>query len=101
MLGTGSGRELSESTQGASSLFRRTGCPVDGLTIMGREHLEAKNRARPPCVKQLTDGDEVSGRLRHLLAFDLEKPVVHPGARHQRRMEYRARLRDLVLMMRK
>src|ERR1051326_6354747 len=52
-----------------------------------------------PAPQKVADGDEVAERLRHLLAFDLQKAVVHPEIRHYRRMEGAARLRDLVFEM--
>jgi len=46
------------------------------------------------------NGHKISGRLGHLLAFDLQEAVVHPEIRHHPRMEGAARLRDFVLVMR-
>ena len=46
------------------------------------------------------DRDEIPGRLRHLLAFDLKKAVVHPVIRHRGRAMCATRLRDLVFMVR-
>jgi hypothetical protein len=47
------------------------------------------------------DRHKIPERLAHLLAFDLQEAVVHPVVRHHRCMEGAARLRDLVLVMRK
>ena len=74
--------------------------PVDRLAIVGHQHLEADHVAGP-FGAQVANGDEVAERLRHFLPFDLQETVVHPGLRHDGRMECAARLGDLVLMMRK
>src|SRR5689334_22633738 len=74
--------------------------PIHRLAIMGLQQREA-DRFAWPLLAQVVDGDEVAERFRHLLAFHLEEPVVHPGARHEWRMEGAARLRNLVLVMRK
>ena len=69
---------------------------------MRRKHLKTDNRTRPlPLAEQFSNSDEVAQRLRHLLAFHLQESVVHPNIRHQRRVEGAARLRNLVLMVRK
>src|SRR5690242_7189588 len=67
---------------------------------MRHQHRESDHFARP-ILQQLANGDEIAERLRHLLAFDLKKAVVHPVICHDWRMEGAARLRDLVFMMRK
>ncbi len=52
-------------------------------------------------LQQLVDRHEISERLRHLLAFDLQEAVVHPVIRHHRRVEGAARLGDFVFVVRK
>src|ERR1019366_251028 len=44
---------------------------------------------------------EIAEALRHLRAFDLQEAIVHPVIRHHARLKGAARLRDLVLVMRK
>ena len=48
---------------------------------MRLEHVEPQHFAWP-VREQFADGDEVAERLRHLVAFDLQEAVVHPGIRH-------------------
>src|SRR4029078_11800650 len=78
--------------------------PVQRLMILRAQHVEAKRLAGPritlPAFQQFMHGDEVAGRLRHLLSLDLEKAVTHPDLRYDRRAVGGPRLRDLVLMMR-
>src|SRR5262245_63740842 len=78
--------------------------PVERLAILGLQHRESDCLARPgvtlPAREQLVHSDEVAEALRHLLTFDLEKAVMHPHLRHDRRAEGRARLGDLVLVVR-
>ena len=56
--------------------------PVERLTVMRPEHVEAKRLAGPritlPTGQQLMHGDEIAETLRHLLPFDLEEAVMHP-----------------------
>ena len=52
-------------------------------------------------IQQIPDGDKIAGRLRHLVALDLQEAVVHPVVRHRGRAVRAARLRDLVFMVRK
>ena len=59
---------------------------------------EDEDRLPPPLVERLTDRRHVAGRLRHLLARELEHPVVCPDRRE--RMTERARLSHFVLMVR-
>src|SRR5664280_1269112 len=74
---------------------------------MSPQHCKAKCRPLPRmstkfiAPQQLVDGHEVAEALAHLLAFDLQEAVVHPVIRHHAGMEGAARLRDLVLVMRK
>src|SRR5215470_1509911 len=74
--------------------------PIDWLPILRLQHCEAHHLPRP-ISQQLVDRDEVAEALAHLLAFDLQEAIVHPEIRHHRGMERAARLRDLVLVMRK
>ncbi len=67
---------------------------------MCAQHVEAQYLSRP-VRQQLADGHEVTLRLRHLRAFDLQEAVVHPEIRHHRRVKGAARLRDFVLVVRK
>jgi len=67
---------------------------------MRLQHVETQHLARP-VFQQIPDGEEVAEALRHLLAFDLQKAVVHPGARHAAFAERAAALGELVLVMRK
>src|SRR5690349_928992 len=67
---------------------------------MREQHRQSDHFARP-ILQQIADRDEVAERLRHLLAFDLKKAVVHPVIRHDWRMKGATRLRDFVLVMRK
>src|SRR5947199_5524594 len=72
---------------------------------MSLEHCKAEHIAPPFApskllsFKKLPNCDEIAHGFRHLLAFELQKPVVYPEARHQRSLERRTRLRDLVLVM--
>ena len=66
---------------------------------MGLQHIETKHFARP-IRQQLVDRDEIAGRFRHLLAFDLQEAVVHPVIRHHGRTVGAARLCDLVFVVR-
>src|SRR5215468_10480365 len=79
--------------------------PIERLAIVGAKHVESERLSRPritlPSFKQLMDGDEVAEALRHLLPFDLEEAVMHPDLRHDLGAVRAARLRDLILMMRK
>jgi len=67
---------------------------------MRPQHVEPQHLAWP-VREQLPDRDEVTLRLRHLGALDLQEAVVQPVIRHHGRVERAARLRDLVLMVRK
>src|SRR5262249_49753120 len=49
--------------------------------------------------KQLPNRHEIPQAFAHLLAFDLQEPVVHPVIRHHQPMERAARLGDLVLVV--
>src|SRR5256886_8517655 len=64
----------------------------------GRVHEEEQDRLAPPFLDGLAKGDDVAERLRHLLAGQLEEPVVHPHARELAASA--ARLRELVLVVR-
>src|SRR4029077_1173362 len=66
---------------------------------MREQHRQPDHFARP-ILQQIAYRDEVAERLRHLLALDLKKAVVHPVIRHDWRVEGAARLRNLVFMMR-
>src|SRR5215831_17742096 len=78
--------------------------PVERLSVLRAEHVEAKCLSRPgvavPFFKQLVDSDEVAEALRHLLPLDLKEAVMHPDLRHDFGVMGAAGLRDLVLMMR-
>ena len=72
---------------------------------MRHQHREPQDLTWPAApseligIQQLMDGDEVTERLAHLLALDLQKAVVHPVARHLLRAVGAARLRDLVFVV--
>src|SRR5689334_8484236 len=67
---------------------------------MRLQHVEAQYLARP-VREQFANGNEIAERLRHLVALDLQKTVVHPDVRHARGMEGASGLRKLVLVVRK
>src|SRR5690348_15673448 len=74
--------------------------PVHRLPVVRLQHRESHHFARP-VLEQLADRYEVAETFRHLLAFDLQKPVMHPVVRHNIGVECTTRLRDFVLVMRK
>src|SRR6266581_4882849 len=86
-------------------LSQTTKCPIKRLSVVCRKHHKPQFALIPlptsPTLTQFPNSDEVALRFRHLLALDLEEAVVHPGARHDRRVEGAARLRDFVLVVRK
>src|SRR3984893_4385258 len=82
------------------ALFHALHGPVDRRAVMRLEHVEPQHFAWP-IRKQFPDGDKVAEALRHLVAFDLQKTVVHPDIGHAAFVERAAALRELVLMMRK
>src|SRR5437660_336775 len=84
--------------QNCLTLFESGQSPIYGLTIMRAQHIEPYDFTRP-IFQHIPYRHEIPQALAHLLAFDLEKAVVHPVIRHHRRMEGGARLRDLVLVM--
>jgi hypothetical protein len=77
----------------ALGLFERVDRPVDRLPVMGAQHRQPQDLAgpfapaEPGRAQQFVNGDEVAEALRHLLAFDLQKAVVHPYVGHPRGAE--------------
>jgi len=53
---------------------------VDRLAPVGG-HEEEQDRLAPPLLERVPKGDDVPERLRHLLAGQLQQPVVHPHPR--------------------
>ena len=76
--------------------------PVDRLAIMRAQHGEAQHLARPVRRSSSRMVTKLPSDLRHLLAFDLQEAVVHPvRSPSPACAEGAARLRDLVLVVRK
>ena len=70
---------------------------VDRLAPVSRQE-EEQDRLAPPLLDRVAKGDDVAERLRHLLAGQLQHPVVHPDAR--KLAAGAARLGQLVLVVR-
>ena len=70
---------------------------VDRLTP-GPVHEEQQDGFTSPLLDRVAEGDDVAERLRHLLAGQLEQPVVHPHARELAACA--PRLGELVLVVR-
>jgi len=87
-------------------VFQASCGPVYGLMIVRSQHRKAQGRSIPGsptkaiACQQFMNRHEIAQRLRHLLAFDLKKAVVHPEIRHHRRMEHATRLGDFVFVVR-
>src|SRR6476619_5774034 len=64
---------------------------------MAAEEIDEQGLA-PMLLQRIAQRDDVADRLRHLLAGELQDPVVHPELREL--VAERARLRDLVLVVR-
>ena len=78
-------------------LLHRLVGEVDRLApVRGQE--EEEHRLAAPLLEDVAQRGDVAERLRHLLAGELEHPVVHPDAREL--AAARARLRELVLVVR-
>src|SRR5581483_6076093 len=71
---------------------------VDRLAPVAGEE-EDEDGLAPPRVERLAERRDVADRLRHLLAGEAEHAVVRPDPRE--RVPERARLRELVLVVRK
>src|SRR3954471_18608789 len=63
-----------------------------------RAEKEQQERLASPRVDRVAQRDDVADRLRHLLAGELEHPVVHPEP--CKLVAERTRLRELVLVVR-
>ena len=70
---------------------------VDRLAPVAAEEVD-EQRLAPPPVERLAQRDDVAEGLRHLLAGEPQHAVVHPDAGEL--ASGRARLRDLVLVVR-
>ena len=70
---------------------------------MRAQHIESDRFARPrftfPILQQMPDRNEITERLRHLLALDLQVARVKPHARKMRPPARAAALRDLALVV--
>ena len=99
------GRGLREPPQRLFAFVDSVQRPADRLAVVRAQHREAQDFARPRAPaervgsQQLVDREEIAEALRHLLAFDLQKAVVHPDVRHALSPERAAALRDLVFMV--
>ncbi len=73
---------------------------VDGTAIVAAQQEEPQYFRIAQRLQHFAHGEEIAERFRHLLIIDADEAVVHPHM-HEGRIAGRARLRDLVFMMRK
>src|SRR5258708_31131194 len=96
------GRKILPTLQARGRLLQISYRPIDWLSIGRLEHSKTKRFTGPfsptklvSCQK-LIDGYEVAEAFRHLLAFDLQKTVVHPDIGHAVRVKCASGLRKFV-----
>ena len=90
--------DVAEALHLRGRLLERVVREVERLAPVAAEEVD-EQRLAAPGVKGLAQRDDVAERLGHLLADELQHPVVHPEAREL--AAGAARLRDLVLVVRK
>ena len=90
-----------ESRERKIRLFELHQRIVDRSAILAAEQEKAQHFrvSQRSAIEHFADGEKVAERLRHLLVVDVDEAVVHPKIR-ELLTRCRARLRDLVFMVR-